>query len=409
MSTNDPDWRPANVKALRPRHIVWQLRKDIFDKEVQSAATYSYMWLADQAGHTGLGIVLMVIAGLIVLLNPGLVGGGKWRVIVPFGVAFGLCAFWELNTFVSFRSKTTGVFARDTGSLASDALLATLYMLFGVVIGTSWQISLLYPDRDLNGWAWGAIALGATLFCLAAAFVIAYFALRPKIIWQKAGMPFLFRLANATVDANIAGQVKDYMNNNVQKEKTGQADALIITGPLLAGKTTLACGIGTEAAFSDLTVRYVTLDKLCEMGTIPGHDDAGPPNILYWRWPKSDVLIIDDVNSGTTDGNISGPANSNISSTAGSNISSTANSKIYKGDVRLFKEMIEPLQGQLEAMSTIWILGPKNKDFADWQDAIIKLYRRKAGAVVIDLGAPRDWPIGWFGRLVRRVRNTVSN
>src|SRR5881394_2748320 len=40
------------------KDLVWQFWADVFGKEVQSATTYSYVWMADQSGHVCLGIVL---------------------------------------------------------------------------------------------------------------------------------------------------------------------------------------------------------------------------------------------------------------------------------------------------------------------------------------------------------------
>src|SRR6266567_3929047 len=40
------------------RELFQQFRADVYGKEVQSAATYSYMWMADQMGHVCLGIVV---------------------------------------------------------------------------------------------------------------------------------------------------------------------------------------------------------------------------------------------------------------------------------------------------------------------------------------------------------------
>src|SRR5580692_12140583 len=35
-----------------------QFKADVYGKEVQSAATYSYMWMADQMGHVCVGILV---------------------------------------------------------------------------------------------------------------------------------------------------------------------------------------------------------------------------------------------------------------------------------------------------------------------------------------------------------------
>src|SRR5262249_54539262 len=54
---------------------------------------------------------------------------------------------------------------------------------------------------------------------------------------------------------------------------------------------------GTEAAFRKLKVRYTTLEKLAQMAATK--DDTGPDNIAYWPWLESEVLIIDDIQSGS--------------------------------------------------------------------------------------------------------------
>ena len=61
--------------------------------------------------------------------------------------------------------------------------------------------------------------------------------------------------------------------------------------------------MGTEFAFKDKTVRYVSLDRLIEFASVATAekqpptfgDDLGPANIGYWPWPGSQVLVIDDI------------------------------------------------------------------------------------------------------------------
>src|SRR4029077_14977996 len=118
----------------------------------------------------------------------------------------------------------------------------------------------------------------------------------------KAGMPFLFRLANArnTISCTDAQKLQTYLDTHLRavRDRSGPTRPVIISGPLWAGKTSLACGIGTEAAFGKLRVRYVTFDKLRQMADSKEGDDLGPKNIVYWRWKESDVLIVDDIDSG---------------------------------------------------------------------------------------------------------------
>ena len=56
-------WPPSNSSLPLPpkislRLLLEQFWADVYGKEVQSAATYSYTWLADQVGHICLGILL---------------------------------------------------------------------------------------------------------------------------------------------------------------------------------------------------------------------------------------------------------------------------------------------------------------------------------------------------------------
>ena len=52
-STNHPQSPHISYSEL------WkQFKADVYGKEVQSAATYSYMWMADQMGHVCVGILV---------------------------------------------------------------------------------------------------------------------------------------------------------------------------------------------------------------------------------------------------------------------------------------------------------------------------------------------------------------
>src|SRR5690349_7793118 len=124
MSTDDltADRPPQNVGQLKFKHIWWQFRRDVFDKEVQSAATYSYLWLADQMGHIGVGILLTIIFGLVVLLNPTITE--LYRIYVPLGIAVAIPVAWEISAFSTYLSKTTDRFGSDRGSLFMNAFVA---------------------------------------------------------------------------------------------------------------------------------------------------------------------------------------------------------------------------------------------------------------------------------------------
>ena len=61
----------------------------------------------------------------------------------------------------------------------------------------------------------------------------------------------------------------------------------------------MAAGIGTEFAFKNHKVRYLSLDALLEFAVNSTEtcfpDDCGPTTISYWRWSQSQVVIIDGI------------------------------------------------------------------------------------------------------------------
>src|SRR5215813_3748121 len=75
---------------------------------------------------------------------------------------------------------------------------------------------------------------------------------------------------------------------------------IVVGGPLGCGRTELCSGIGTEFAFRNVTVRYLSFATLLEFAAARSQksgfcDDSGPPNIVYWSWSKAQVVIIDDI------------------------------------------------------------------------------------------------------------------
>jgi len=94
----DPQAQPSAGGGLAPPNLGFaQLLKqfwlDMYGKEVQSAATYSYMWLADQGGHIFLGLVIDFGATLLVgyVLLSTLGAAWPWALAV---VACMFCSFF---------------------------------------------------------------------------------------------------------------------------------------------------------------------------------------------------------------------------------------------------------------------------------------------------------------------------
>lgn len=61
--------------TIAPADVLRQIKVDLIDKEVQSAATYSYLWLADQMGHIGIGLLIAAAAAALVSIFGSLANG----------------------------------------------------------------------------------------------------------------------------------------------------------------------------------------------------------------------------------------------------------------------------------------------------------------------------------------------
>ncbi|MGZ5805428.1 MAG: hypothetical protein ACXWJT_14805, partial [Xanthobacteraceae bacterium] len=180
----------------------------------------------------------------------------------------------------------TGLFPLDERLLRDNAIIASIYMIIGAGIGLAFHLGL----------PWNAIGLIALLVIGA---ILAPPWIRQKIIWQKAALPYLFRLADA--QRTVGPEVAQALQKLIDKGAPPHAPPyqVIVGGPVGSGRTSLAAGIGTEFAFRKSTVRYLSLDTLLEHAAQKPNphfaDDTGPPNINYWRWSESQVIIIDDI------------------------------------------------------------------------------------------------------------------
>jgi hypothetical protein len=182
------DWLPA-APALSRADVWRQIAVDAYGKEVESAATYSYTWLADQVGHMGLGILLafatILLAGLLPLpFDNHLVSGAFVRELAGFLVAVGLVCYWELSTYrSSVKEAAGGQFPLQKPLLQANAMVAALYMSIGAAMG--WCL-------HLDWW----LSVPLILLLIGAALLIALPWVRQKMIWQKAALPYLNRMAN---------------------------------------------------------------------------------------------------------------------------------------------------------------------------------------------------------------------
>jgi hypothetical protein len=277
--TNQDGPQPPTVTL---KNLLDQFWVDIYGKEVQSASTYSYTWVADQVGHVCVGIVLSFGLAIFAsyVLPPHNEDVSLRDGIVGLVFAMLIVSYWEYRAFQSSVAGATHIFPLRHKLLRQNAIIAAGYMAMGAVVGFAFQ--QVRP--------WGIVGFVAMLLL---AIICAPPWLRQKIIWQKAGLPYLFRLADVhrTIEIDEAHRLQNLINKGPRPYQ------VVVGGPIDSGRTSFAAGIGTEFAFRKAKVRYLTFNSLLEFAAHKPQfgDDAGPPNINYWRWSEAQVVIIDDL------------------------------------------------------------------------------------------------------------------
>ena len=347
--------RAPNITTRDLAHQFWL---DVNGKEVQSASTYSYTWIADQAGHVGLGMLLYLLLALIIL--PWLGVPAPWDHIAALVLGTISVSYWEYRAYSKALTTSTGLFPPGRALLRGNAVIAAAYMTIGVVTGAVF----------LQTAVWRVVGF---LVLPMLAIVLALPWLRQKVTWQKAALPYLFRLADAppTIGAEDAKELQVLIDGAAPPAAAPRQ--VIVGGRIGSGRTKIAAGIGTELAFTKKTVRYVSLGTLLEFAALSRSphfaDDAGPVNINYWRWSEAQVIIIDDI----------GP----VIATA-----SPADFRI------LLDNGLKNASAVLAACHTVWVMGDLRPDLqttmvGDGLDAFARVIGNccsgKDGALVIEL------------------------
>ncbi|SMF51403.1 hypothetical protein SAMN06265365_11792 [Tistlia consotensis] len=365
------DWeRPKGAKPTPPgvpgSFLLVQFWRDIFGKEVQSAATYSYLWMADQMGHIAIGLLVQVVGYFVFNRLGTWVPGLAWLLAWANGLSFllvsGVVSFWEFRAYsVSRREAANLQFPLDNDLLRRNAVIAAVYMIIGALVG--YDVNLRTPGAWT--WFWNVVLfLGAMGICVAAAPPW----LRQKIVWQKAALPYLARLADlrAQIDEEVAEQLRRLIAAPFDSSRPRQ---IMVVGPIGSGRTPMVCGLGTELAFKGKKVRYCSFDTLMEISDqydlprpdgLPPMGSWGPKNIYYWPWFEAETLIIDDI----------------------SPIISTA---IERFGPQAFTEILDiglkQAAGQICNRNTVWVFGADEKDVAETRgvtslDELIRIYAR---------------------------------
>ena len=359
---------------LSVKDILAQFWADAYGKEVQTAAKYSYTWLADQFGHLCIGIVVdfaaTVVSGLL-MVQLGWAPNFEYDTGIWPGLIFtiAIVAYWEWRAYQSSVKQATGAFPLDSKLLRDNAIIAATYMALGAILGFAFHLPLKL-----------AILVSAGVVIIA--IVLAPPWLRQKIVWQKASIPYLFRLADAA--PNIGSEDAKTLQSLIDAgaPPVTAPCQIIFGGPIGSGRTSMAAGIATEFAFKKNKVRYLGLDCLLEFATnMTAHvfpDDAGPATISYWPWSQAQVVIIDGV----------GPL-------------VASNDPGREANVERFKEMLKnelgTVAGVLNRCHTVWVIGdlcppPPRGQFGTVLNEFAKAVAEYCGSLceplVVELGSP---------------------
>ena len=310
--------------------ILRQTRKDLFGKEVQTSPTYSYQWIADQAGHIGLGTVFVLCTWWIAGWWTGSYSV-KWAWIGFFATAILISAI-ELWDYWDASGRLDRLFDAtcDREDLRKNVFAAIWYVVLGAAVALSALAS------------WSPLLL---FFVPVSIVVPALYWLPQKIRFQQVGLPFLFRLPEFKLKGFLRTQAEE-IDGFVRTSGDSNAKHIAIIGALGSGKTSLAVGIATEGAFNRKKGRYITLSKLRQIAHL-ATEPKPPPNMLFWPWRQSQILVVDDVVSAVPN------------STADTPDQLRAALKIDLGHIL----------PSLRQRHTVWCLGAEVEDSGRWVEA----------------------------------------
>jgi hypothetical protein len=212
------------------------------------------------------------------------------------------------------------------------------------------------------------------------ALVLAPRWIRQKMIWQKAALPYLSRLASATLGISPADAraLQGLLEQGAPPAVTPRQ--VLISGPIGSGRTSLTAGLGTEFAFRRTKVRYLTFDKFNELAQPPYGDYPGPKNIGFWPWRESQVVLIDDLNGALL------PAAAHADQPPRLDTLQT-----------MLKRLDTRLAGSLDSCHSVWVLGDVS-DLEPWAAEIRAFCKGQQPPLVVRLQSLADGTADARGR-----------
>ncbi len=303
-SLDKPDADPLGV-----RRVFTQVANDLYGtKDVQDIITASYVWMADQIGHLFLGLVPTLLLAWLCTLIPW-----TWlRAVATVALALLMFGYWvykEVTDYHDTKQRSGCVFPFDSSDIWWNVKTALTY--FG--IAGIWAVA-----------AFGGHYLLLLTILVAAwpGLMVAYWWLRRKLAFQQAGLPYLYRLANfkTKLEPEIKETICKIANLKERKvqmwrvllgldkipDHTPAVRHILIAGPMGAGKTSLATGIGTEFAFALGIGRYMSVTDLVQTvavsknSAIPTNEMEYADGRILWPWRACRLLIVDDVDAAFT-------------------------------------------------------------------------------------------------------------
>ncbi len=217
--------------TVTTKQIWTQFKIDIKGKEVHTAETSSHSWVANQFGHVCLGILLA--SGLGLVLRLPYFGGltFPWDYVVGALLATIGVALWEWHAYRCEVKSANTKFLLDRKLLRDNAVIAAAYMVLGVATAFLFRY-FAFTDAEWLGipieWWGAAFFLGLVLIGVRLAVPW----LRQKITWQKAALPYLFRLADARYDD--PGKLHRLININPPPDSA--SSQIVIGGPIGSGR-----------------------------------------------------------------------------------------------------------------------------------------------------------------------------